>query len=99
MPRGAIRRSRLRAALAERDGLKCWLCGRVLVLRYGNANGSTEPDTATLDHVRPICRGGETHPDNLKLACQKCNVKRAHHGGYAIEDAARQAVPVKSWQY
>ena len=26
-----------------------------------------------IDHIAPICQGGKTHKDNLRLLCQKCN--------------------------
>jgi 5-methylcytosine-specific restriction endonuclease McrA len=95
MPRVAIRRSRLRAAIAERDGLKCWLCGRVLWLGKGlpfgqkGPTGSGQPTGfATLDHIRPRAHGGKTEMANLKLACEPCNKKRGHHGSYPIADLA-----------
>lgn len=31
------------------------------------------PDTATLDHVCPVSRGGTHAPGNLVIACQSCN--------------------------
>jgi 5-methylcytosine-specific restriction endonuclease McrA len=45
----------------------CAYCGR-----------TTDPDTITLDHVRP--RRGQTaydRPDNLVLACRDCNAAKA----------------------
>jgi 5-methylcytosine-specific restriction endonuclease McrA len=31
------------------------------------------PETATLDHVFPVSRGGTHAPGNLVVACQTCN--------------------------
>jgi 5-methylcytosine-specific restriction endonuclease McrA len=31
------------------------------------------PDTATLDHVCPVSRGGTHAPGNLVIACHRCN--------------------------
>lgn len=27
----------------------------------------------SVDHIVPVCEGGETEPDNLALACRGCN--------------------------
>jgi 5-methylcytosine-specific restriction endonuclease McrA len=32
-----------------------------------------EPETATLDHVHPLSRGGTSDPGNLVAACRCCN--------------------------
>jgi len=68
-----LRRSGGRSYQAHRDwllaqhGSVCAYCGR-----------TTDPDTITLDHVRP--RRGQTaydRPDNLVLACRDCNAAKA----------------------
>lgn len=41
---------------------RCVYCARPLAL-----------DTATLDHVQPICHGGTHAPGNLVTACARCN--------------------------
>ncbi len=32
----------------------------------------------TLDHLRPSSKGGSNNPENLRLACRKCNVLRGN---------------------
>ncbi|WP_254510412.1 HNH endonuclease [Anatilimnocola floriformis] len=49
----------------------CTYCG----LKLNNEN-------STLDHIRPISRGGTNHDDNLVLSCRKCNAEKGdqlHH--------------------
>ena len=59
------RGSETREVLAARDGWACVWCAREL-----------DHETATVDHVYPRCAGGGRHPDNLVLACSKCNNRR-----------------------
>jgi 5-methylcytosine-specific restriction endonuclease McrA len=54
---------RVRAYILERDGYRCWLCGRI------------GADTA--DHVIPLSKGGDPlDPGNLRAAHQRCNSRR-----------------------
>jgi 5-methylcytosine-specific restriction endonuclease McrA len=62
------------------DGtLKCHYCGK------SNLNPDVPPDAprhklgrlATIDHVRPRCKGGSDEESNLVVACFKCNQKKA----------------------
>jgi 5-methylcytosine-specific restriction endonuclease McrA len=43
-------------------GRRCVYCGTILGLEH-----------ATLDHVHPLCRGGDHAPGNLVAACHHCN--------------------------
>lgn len=43
-------------------GRRCVYCATPLML-----------ETATLDHVQPLARGGDHAPGNLVAACQSCN--------------------------
>ena len=43
-----------------RDGFKCMYCG-------------TKQKKLTIDHVKPISRGGKTSFDNCVAACRPCN--------------------------
>ncbi len=36
-------------------------------------------ETATLEHIVPLKRGGLDHHNNMTLACQPCNEKRGHN--------------------
>ncbi len=64
----------LREALFERDGWKCRYCG-----------DSVTSETATLDHVIPVSKGGDDSPDNLATTCHMCNSLKA---GRTLEEAA-----------
>lgn len=56
-----IRRNRRRAIYA-RDGYRCVYCGA--------------PEPLSLDHVRPVARGGTNDSSNLVTACSPCNSAR-----------------------
>jgi hypothetical protein len=51
---------RKRFEVFKRDGYKCSICRRV--------GGELE-----LDHVIPVCRGGNSNMNNLQTLCRKCN--------------------------
>lgn len=65
---GAARRRRIRAALAERDGARCWYCGR------GFGPGL---DGATIDHLIPRRWLPTWALAALVLACEPCNTAKA----------------------
>jgi hypothetical protein len=54
-----------RIQIYERDGYKCYKCGKLL----------TRWD-ATLDHITPVSRSGTNDKDNLVTCCLLCNSKR-----------------------
>lgn len=64
----------LREQLFIRDGWMCRYCGDV-----------TTAETATLDHVIPVSRGGTGEPDNLATCCFICNSIKS---GRTYEEAA-----------
>jgi len=53
-------------AVAARDGLKCYLCGKTCY--RGNGVGG-----ATVDHLVPVSKGGLHCMSNAALACRSCN--------------------------
>ncbi len=55
--------------LSERDGEKCHYCGTKHYL--------------TIDHIVPICQGGDNDILNLGLACRNCNASK---GGRTPEE-------------
>ena len=55
-----------RLALYLRDGLACVYCGASLEAGV----------TLTLDHLRPVSKGGSNAASNLVTACQTCNSSR-----------------------
>lgn len=50
------------ADLTLKYGYKCLCCGSRRLL--------------TLDHIRPVSKGGKTELDNLQLLCETCNVAK-----------------------
>lgn len=51
-----------KSEIIKRDGLNCYLCKKLLTEK-----------TATIDHIIPLSRGGFHCPNNVKIACLKCN--------------------------
>lgn len=57
---------RLRFEVFKRDGFTCQYCGK------------QPPDVVlVIDHIVPVCEGGETTADNLITACEVCNQGKA----------------------
>jgi len=44
-------------------------------------------ETATLEHIIPLHRGGLDNENNMALACKPCNEKRGHNMPELIEDS------------
>jgi 5-methylcytosine-specific restriction endonuclease McrA len=53
----------LRAAIFERDGYACEMCGSACDL--------------TVDHIVPVARGGRDDSDNLRTLCGACATQDA----------------------
>ena len=84
--RGGLIKKPKRWALYLRDRLTCVYCQEHLtqILEEGGF--------LTLDHIRPLSRGGTNHPSNLTTACYSCNTARkakAIKVWWAEEDRAR----------
>jgi 5-methylcytosine-specific restriction endonuclease McrA len=61
-------RAQLRFRVLERDGFRCRYCGRT----------ASEPGVVLhVDHVVPVSAGGATREDNLRTACEECNLGKA----------------------
>lgn len=43
----------------------CWVCGEHVL-----------PASATLEHMRPLSEGGNSHLDNLAISHDRCNNQR-----------------------
>lgn len=67
MPAKWINRRR-RARIYERDGWRCQYCDQPE--RPGEAG------LLSLDHLRPLSKGGSNRTDNLVTACKSCNSAR-----------------------
>jgi predicted restriction endonuclease len=60
----------VRKAVFDKHGKKCKHCGL--------------EENLTLDHIIPICSGGENTVDNLQPLCKKCNSKKGKKANYII---------------
>jgi 5-methylcytosine-specific restriction endonuclease McrA len=54
----------------------CWVCGEHVL-----------PGAATLEHIRPLSAGGNSHLENLAISHDLCNNQR-HATGAVAESAA-----------
>ncbi|MDP1742112.1 MAG: HNH endonuclease signature motif containing protein [Polaromonas sp.] len=51
----------------------CWVCGEHVL-----------PAAATLEHIRPLSEGGNSHAENLAISHEVCNSQR-HAKGLVVE--------------
>ena len=64
--------------LIKRDGLKCALCGGMCDLNdksYGNGSG---PNYPSIDHIKPISKGGSHTWENIQVAHIECNWRKSN---------------------
>lgn len=57
----------LRYDIMKRDGFRCTICGR----------GQEDGVKLHVDHIKPVSKGGETTPNNLRTLCQDCNLGKS----------------------
>lgn len=60
----------MRLAVRQRAGYACEYCGVTETAAGGEL---------TIDHVRPIARGGTDHLDNLVYCCSRCNLHKSDY--------------------
>ena len=53
---------RTRFEILKRDRFRCRYCGVSVTFK-----------TLRVDHIKPVARGGSSHPSNLATACHDCN--------------------------
>lgn len=63
-----LKRKDIVAYLSKRDGYRCYMCDMEF----------NEKQRATIDHVKPLSKGGTWDLENLKLACRRCNVVKGN---------------------
>jgi 5-methylcytosine-specific restriction endonuclease McrA len=63
----------IRKAVHERDGWRCWYCGKELAHSTEWINHKIAP---SVDHLLPASRGGGDGIDNLVTACFACNAAK-----------------------
>ena len=74
-------RRQLRCVIARRDGWNCYYC-RTTLTAY----------TSTIDHVVPTKMGGTNALRNLRLACARCNQRKADKPPHAFINEMMQGV-------
>lgn len=77
----------------ERDGYRCQLCGKAVLPKaaYRKRDGKIHPRSPTIDHIVPMCRGGNHEPDNCQTACFICNSRKSSKGGWQLRLALTSA--------
>jgi 5-methylcytosine-specific restriction endonuclease McrA len=70
-------------SIYERDGYKCQLCGDKTLLKvtYRKRDTKIHPRSPTIDHIVPMCKGGNHEPANCQTACFICNSRKSGKGG------------------
>jgi 5-methylcytosine-specific restriction endonuclease McrA len=63
---------KFRAAVLERDGMVCYLCGQAIDPSLPGQHAFA----LTLDHVQPRTAGGRDTLDNLRPAHRRCNSEK-----------------------
>ncbi|MHB8416797.1 MAG: HNH endonuclease [Myxococcales bacterium] len=63
------RREAKKRLFAGRDQVPCCFCGKQLGFKE-----------ATIEHVRPLSRGGTWEMENLRISCSPCNSARGNMG-------------------
>lgn len=67
----------LRALLRQKQGGHCCYCHVALTpAETPTKNRKPSSTSETLEHLKRQIDGGTSHPDNLALACYRCNVGR-----------------------
>jgi 5-methylcytosine-specific restriction endonuclease McrA len=70
-------------SIYERDGYKCQLCGKQVLSKaaYRKRDGKIHQRSPTIDHIVPMCKGGNHEPENCQTACFICNSRKSGKGG------------------
>jgi hypothetical protein len=73
-------KARLKTQLIERDGERCLHCIKLLVR-----------EQLTIDHIFPLCMGGDNKLQNLQLLCVACHEEKTRndHELYRIKEHCR----------
>lgn len=80
--------------LYRRDGGRCYICGcscdfeDYQIIDGAFVVGKTYP---TVEHVIPICLGGDDGQDNIRLACHHCNTKKSIISDLKVENTGQIA--------
>jgi hypothetical protein len=67
----------IRRGVLARDGWRCQSCG--VTVKAVDSPADLAPDSACVDHIVPIVRGGWHDPVNLQALCLECNSLKGNH--------------------
>lgn len=59
--------------LFKKDDGVCYLCGKQCDWNNVDADGNAQGNYPSIDHVRPLSKGGTHTWNNVRLACRSCN--------------------------
>lgn len=59
--------------LFKKDNGVCYLCGKQCDWNDVDADGNAQGNYPSIDHVRPLSKGGTHTWNNVRLACRSCN--------------------------
>lgn len=65
-------RTKLRRRLSAEQNHRCVYCGIPTIDEYGHSH------SATIEHVKPLSRGGADRYSNMVMACYSCNLQRGN---------------------
>jgi 5-methylcytosine-specific restriction endonuclease McrA len=72
-----------RRAIFKRDGYRCQYCGvGVTWTRWESRDMLCDTKPGHVDHVFARARGGQNDPENLALACERCNESKQASSRY-----------------
>ena len=79
MSRLALTRDKIYKTVARQlhGVVPCWVCGEHVL-----------PAAATLEHIVPLCEGGNSHQANLAISHEVCNGQRHAKGRVTEAQAA-----------
>lgn len=62
----------LRDEIKKRDNYTCQICGKYMPDEIG----------LQIDHIKPVSKGGKTIKSNLRVLCDKCNLRKSNKEFY-----------------
>lgn len=77
--------SKAKFAIFEAYGWKCQICHCEMVY---NPTANHTSNSARIDHIVPVHKGGKDKKNNLSAVCQACNAKKKHYSSREYLDTA-----------